>query len=55
MVAQDDLPEGSSQSFDEYGAKFVEKIREVGARPLLLMAWAYSRLRLPSTTSPERT
>ena len=44
VVLQDDLPEGSSQSFDEYGAKFVEKIREVGARPLLLMAWAYSRL-----------
>ena len=27
VVLQDDLPEGSRQSFDEYGAKFVEKIR----------------------------
>jgi hypothetical protein len=44
VVLQEDLPETKVADFKEYSALFVEEIRKTGARPVLLMAWAYKRL-----------
>ena len=44
VVLQEDLPETKVADFKEYAVKFVEEIRKTGARPVLLMAWAYRRL-----------
>jgi hypothetical protein len=44
VVLQEDLPETKVADFKEYAVKFVEDIRKTGARPVLLMAWAYRRL-----------
>jgi hypothetical protein len=44
VVLQEDLPETTVADFREYSRKFVAEIRRTGARPVLLMAWAYKRL-----------
>jgi hypothetical protein len=44
VVLQEDLPETNVADFREYARKFVDDIRKSGARPVLLMAWAYKRL-----------
>jgi hypothetical protein len=44
VVLQEDLPETKVADFKEYAVKFVDDIRKTGARPVLLMAWAYRRL-----------
>ena len=44
VVLQEDLPETKVADFKAYAPKFVEEIRKTGARPVLLMAWAYKRL-----------
>jgi|KBSSwiStaDraftv2_1062776.scaffolds.fasta_scaffold36110_1 hypothetical protein len=44
VVLQEDLPETKVADFKEYAARFVEDIRKTGARPVMLMAWAYRRL-----------
>jgi hypothetical protein len=44
VVLQEDIPETTVTDFREYVGKFVAEIRKVHARPVLLMAWAYSRL-----------
>jgi hypothetical protein len=44
VVLQEDLPETTVADFREYARKFVAEIKETGARPVLLMAWAYKRL-----------
>jgi len=45
VVLQEDLPETNVADFREYARRFVPEIRKTGARPVLLMAWAYKRLR----------
>jgi len=44
VVLQEDLPETNVADFREYARKFVDVVRKSGARPVLLMAWAYKRL-----------
>lgn len=44
VVLQEDLPETTVADFREYARRFVPEIRKTGARPVLLMAWAYKRL-----------
>jgi len=44
VVLQEDLPETTVAAFREYARRFVGDIRKSGARPVLLMAWAYQRL-----------
>jgi hypothetical protein len=44
VVLQEDIPETTVADFREYVRKFVAEIRKVHARPVLFMAWAYSRL-----------
>jgi hypothetical protein len=44
VVLQEDIPETTVADFREYVHKFVAEIRKVHARPVLFMAWAYSRL-----------
>jgi hypothetical protein len=44
VVLQEDLPETRVNDFREYARRFVGEVRQAGARPVLLMAWAYERL-----------
>lgn len=44
VVLQEDLPEINLSYFREHARRFVEEIRKAGARPILLMTWAYVRL-----------
>jgi hypothetical protein len=44
VVLQEDLPETTVADFREYARRFVAAIKTTGARPVLLMAWAYERL-----------
>ncbi|MDE0958393.1 MAG: SGNH/GDSL hydrolase family protein [Planctomycetota bacterium] len=44
VVLQEDLPETDVASFRNYSRKFVEAVRQAGARPILFMAWEYDRL-----------
>jgi len=44
VVLQEDIPETTVADFREYAGKFVAEVRKNHARPVLFMAWAYSRL-----------
>ena len=44
VVLQEDIPETTIDSFQKYSRMFVKAVREVGARPILFMAWEYDRL-----------
>ena len=44
VVLQGDIPETTVSSFRDYAARFTDAVRDVGARPVLFMAWAYERL-----------
>jgi len=44
VVLQEDLPETTVADFRRYARLFVAEIKATGARPVLLMAWAYKRL-----------
>ena len=44
VVLQEDLPETNVEDFREHARLFVAEVRKAGARPVLLMAWAYQRL-----------
>jgi hypothetical protein len=44
VVLQGDIPETTVASFKEYSRRFVAAVRDVGARPVLFMAWDYERL-----------
>jgi hypothetical protein len=44
VALQEDLPETTVADFREYARKFIDEIKRTGARPVLLMAWAYKRL-----------
>jgi len=44
VVLQEDLPETNVEDFREHARLFVAEVRKAGARPVLLMAWAYERL-----------
>ena len=44
VILQEDIPETSVESFRIYSKKFVDLVRETGARPILFMAWDYERL-----------
>lgn len=44
VILQDDIPETTIDSFKTYSKKFVDLVRESGARPILFMAWDYERL-----------
>jgi hypothetical protein len=44
VVLQEDIPETTIDSFRTYSRMFVKAVREVGARPILFMAWEYDRL-----------
>ena len=44
VVLQEDLPETRVEDFREHARRFVGEVRQAGARPVLLMAWAYPRL-----------
>ena len=44
VVLQEDLPETRVEDFREHARRFVGEVKQAGARPVLLMAWAYSRL-----------
>ena len=44
VVLQEDLPETNVADFKKYAPLFAAEIRKTGARPVLLMAWAYKRL-----------
>ena len=44
VVLQEDLPETRVEDFREHARRFVAEVRQAGARPVLLMAWAYPRL-----------
>lgn len=44
VVLQEDLPETKVEDFREHARLFVTEARKAGARPVLLMAWAYERL-----------
>lgn len=44
VVLQEDLPETRIEDFRDHARRFVAEVRQAGARPILLMAWAYPRL-----------
>ena len=44
VVLQEDLPETKVADFRDHARRFVADVRQSGARPVLLMAWAYPRL-----------
>ena len=44
VVLQEDLPETKVAEFRDHARRFVAEVRQSGARPVLLMAWAYPRL-----------
>ena len=44
VVLQGDIPETTVSSFRDYAARFTGAVRDVGARPVLFMTWAYERL-----------
>ena len=44
VVLQEDLPETNVEEFREHARLFAADVRKAGARPVLLMAWAYERL-----------
>ena len=44
VVLQEDLPETKVADFRDHARRFVAEVRQAGARPVLLMAWAYPRL-----------
>ena len=44
VVLQEDLPETRIEDFRDHARRFVAEVRQEGARPILLMAWAYPRL-----------
>jgi hypothetical protein len=44
VVLQEDLPETTVADFRQYARLFVADVKRTGARPVLLMAWAYKRL-----------
>ncbi|HAM73565.1 MAG TPA: hypothetical protein DCM86_18185 [Verrucomicrobiales bacterium] len=44
VVLQEDLPEINVSYFRENARRFVESVRAVKSRPVLLMTWAYERL-----------
>ena len=44
VILQEDIPETTVESFRTYSKKFVDLVRESGARPILFMAWDYQRL-----------
>lgn len=44
VILQEDLPETTVQSFRIYSKKFINLVRQTGARPILFMAWDYKRL-----------
>src|SRR5688572_27976627 len=44
VVLQEDLPETKVAEFRDHVRRFVAEVRQSGARPVLLMAWAYPRL-----------
>ena len=44
VILQEDLPETTVESFRIYSKKFVDLVRQVGARPILFMTWDYKRL-----------
>ena len=44
VVLQEDLPETRVEDFRDHARRFVAEVRQAGARPILLMAWAYPRL-----------
>ena len=44
VILQEDIPETTVDSFRTYSEKFVNLVRESGARPILFMAWDYQRL-----------
>ena len=44
VILQEDIPETNVESFRKYSRMFVQAVREVGARPILFMAWEYDRL-----------
>ena len=44
VVLQEDLPETTIEDFRAHARLFVAEVRKTGARPVLLMAWAYPRL-----------
>src|SRR5687768_932055 len=44
VVLQEDLPETKLADFRDHARRFVAEVRQAGARPVLLMAWAYPRL-----------
>jgi hypothetical protein len=44
VVLQEDLPETNVEDFRAHVRLFVAEVRKTGARPVLLMAWAYERL-----------
>ena len=50
VVLQEDLPETTVADFRQYARLFVADIKRTGARPVLLMAWAYKRLGWISTS-----
>jgi hypothetical protein len=54
VVLQEDLPETRVEDFREYARRFVNEVRQAGARPVLLMAWAYKRLGWISMAEIER-
>lgn len=44
VILQEDLPETTVESFRIYSKKFVDLVRQMGARPILFMTWDYKRL-----------
>src|SRR5688572_6259717 len=44
VMLQEDLPETNVEDFRVHARLFVAEVRKTGARPVLLMAWAYERL-----------
>jgi hypothetical protein len=42
VVLQEDLPETKMADFRDHTRRFVAEVRQAGARPVLLMAWAYA-------------
>jgi hypothetical protein len=44
VMLQEDLPETNVDDFRVHARLFVAEVRKTGARPVLLMAWAYERL-----------
>ncbi len=43
VVLQEDIPETTVASFREYARTFIAEVRGAKSRPILLMAWSYSR------------